>query len=155
MEDDGVDYGDGDASHRLLDRRTNAAKDREAEELAASFRNRYGKARYDTEGVEEWAPKALLMPGVNDASIWGLKCKVSKECPFWVQGLDTDDVIYRLRLDASENSFCLSLERLRLWPPPTMLPLFRSSPPSSVTPSRVTFMSKHDPNHTFELPSTD
>lgn len=76
MEDDGVDYGDGDASHRLLDRRTNAAKDREAEELAASFRNRYGKARYDTEGVEEWAPKALLMPGVNDASIWGLKCKV-------------------------------------------------------------------------------
>lgn len=78
MEDDAGDYADGDASHRLLDRRLNKAKDREAEELAASFVTRYGKSKYDAEaGSEEWAPKALLMPGVNDASIWGLKCKVS------------------------------------------------------------------------------
>lgn len=60
-----------------MDRRANAQKDKEAAELAASYRDRYGKARYDTEGAQDWAPKALLMPGVNDPSIWGIKCKVS------------------------------------------------------------------------------
>lgn len=70
---------DGDASHRLLDRRRMAKRDKEAAELAASFHDRYGKANYDAEGAEEWAPKALLMPGVNDPSIWGVRCKVSEE----------------------------------------------------------------------------
>lgn len=54
-----------------------AKKDREAAELAASFHTRYGKTTYDQEGMEDWAPKALLMPGVNDPSIWGVRCKVN------------------------------------------------------------------------------
>ncbi|SCV70406.1 BQ2448_1800 [Microbotryum intermedium] len=70
---------DGDASHRLLDRRRMAKRDREAAELAASFRDRYGKSNYIGEGDAEWAPKALLMPGVNDPSIWGVKCKIGRE----------------------------------------------------------------------------
>lgn len=76
---DDVDYGDevdGDASHRQLDQRRLAQKDREAEELAETLRKRYHKNRYDAETMEDWAPKALLMPGVNDPSIWGIKCKV-------------------------------------------------------------------------------
>lgn len=78
-DDDDVndgDDGDGDASHRLLDRKELARKNRDAEAEAASYKDRYAKARYDDEGADEWGPKALLMPGVNDPSIWGVKCKV-------------------------------------------------------------------------------
>lgn len=53
-----------------------AKRDKEAAELAASFEERYRKQNYDAEAAEDWAPKALLMPGVNDPSIWGVRCKV-------------------------------------------------------------------------------
>lgn len=79
MAFDDVDYGDeadGDASHRQLDQRRLAQKDKEAEALAENFRLKYHRDRVDVEGMEDWAPKALLMPGVNDPSIWGIKCKV-------------------------------------------------------------------------------
>ncbi|KAM0750817.1 transcription elongation factor Spt5 [Meredithblackwellia eburnea MCA 4105] len=81
MNFDDADYGDldGDASHRRLDQRRLAQKDREAEELAESFRTRYAHRSYDAEAMEDWAPKALLMPSVNDPSIWGIKCKIGRE----------------------------------------------------------------------------
>ena len=70
------EFESGDASHRMLDRRINAAADRKAREEAAGFRTRHGKSNYNGDGADEWAPKALLMPGVNDPSVWGVKCKV-------------------------------------------------------------------------------
>ncbi|KAL8277289.1 hypothetical protein RQP46_010358 [Phenoliferia psychrophenolica] len=80
---DDVDYGDevdGDASHRQLDQRRLAQKDREAEELAETLRKRYHNAkRYDPDAMEDWGPRQLLMPGVNDPSIWGIKCKIGRE----------------------------------------------------------------------------
>ncbi|KAM0786565.1 hypothetical protein ACM66B_002021 [Microbotryomycetes sp. NB124-2] len=79
MGDDGEEGEEGDASHRRLDRRRNQMRDREAAELAASYRERYGKMTYDAEGAEDWAPKALLMPSVNDPSIWRVKCKIGRE----------------------------------------------------------------------------
>ncbi|GAA5929923.1 hypothetical protein JCM1841_001260 [Sporobolomyces salmonicolor] len=81
-EDEG-DYGevdaDGDASHRRLDRRRMAQKDREAAALAEELDARYKKSKYKAGGNEDWAPKALLMPGINDPSIWGVRCKIGRE----------------------------------------------------------------------------
>ncbi|BGP41488.1 transcription elongation factor spt5 [Rhodotorula kratochvilovae] len=70
-EGDFVDE-DGDASHRRLDRRRMAAKDKEAAALAEELDARYKRSRYTADGAEGFAPKALLMPSVNDPSIWGI-----------------------------------------------------------------------------------
>lgn len=67
---------DGDASHRRLDRRRMAQKDREAAELAEELNQRYRRNKYTTDGAEDWAPKAMLMPSEKDPRIWGIKCKV-------------------------------------------------------------------------------
>lgn len=67
---------DGDASHRRLDRRRMAQKDKEAAELAAELNQRYRRNKYTTDGAEDWAPKAMLMPSEKDPRIWGIKCKV-------------------------------------------------------------------------------
>lgn len=71
---------DGDASHRRLDRRRMAQKDKEAAELAAELNQRYRRNKYTTDGAEDWAPKAMLMPSEKDPRIWGIKCKVRFLC---------------------------------------------------------------------------
>ncbi|GAA5902197.1 hypothetical protein JCM8208_002502 [Rhodotorula glutinis] len=75
------DFGDedGDAAHRRLDRREMAARDREARAKAEELDARYKRSRYTAETTEGFAPKALLMPSVNDPSIWGVKCKIGRE----------------------------------------------------------------------------
>ena len=78
-DDDGADPGEGDASHRRLDRQRQSKKDREAAELAKELHDRYGRTKYDQDGMDDWAPKALLMPGVDDPSIWGVRCKIGRE----------------------------------------------------------------------------
>lgn len=77
-DDEDVDFVDteGDASHRRLDRRRMAKKDQEAAALAEELDARYKKNKYKAGDNDDWAPQALLMPSVNDPSIWGVKCKV-------------------------------------------------------------------------------
>ncbi|GAA5983869.1 hypothetical protein JCM11641_006402 [Rhodosporidiobolus odoratus] len=70
---------DSDAVHRRLDQRRKAQRDKEAAQMAADLDARYKKNRYSQDGGDDWAPKALLMPGVNDPSIWGIKCKQGRE----------------------------------------------------------------------------
>ncbi|GAA5969321.1 hypothetical protein JCM3765_001884 [Sporobolomyces pararoseus] len=79
--EDDADFGDtdGDASHRRLDRRRMAKKDQEAAALAEELDARYKKSKYKAGDNDDWAPQALLMPSVNDPSIWGVKCKVGRE----------------------------------------------------------------------------
>jgi hypothetical protein len=77
MEEEEEIDGDGDNSHRQLDRKTNAARNKAAAEEAADIEARYAKNKYDNNESEDSAPKALLMPGVSDPSIWGVRCKVS------------------------------------------------------------------------------
>ncbi|GAA5832358.1 hypothetical protein JCM11251_006422 [Rhodosporidiobolus azoricus] len=79
MYDDGDGDVDSDALHRRLDQRRKMQRDKEAAALAHEIDEKYKKSRYTTEGGEDWAPKALLMPGVNDPSIWGIKCKIGRE----------------------------------------------------------------------------
>ncbi|KPV74247.1 uncharacterized protein RHOBADRAFT_37222 [Rhodotorula graminis WP1] len=56
-----------------------AARDREARAKAEELDARYKRSRYTAETTEGFAPKALLMPSVNDPSIWGVKCKIGRE----------------------------------------------------------------------------
>lgn len=144
------DEADGDSSHRLLDRRLNAQKNAEAEALAAQFDNQYKNSKYSSQGAEEWAPKALLMPGVNDPSIWGIKCRVSLfiSLLLWLQRKVYGRPNWRsfcipyYSLEGNVNSSSHFLVKLPPSPPPTMPFLFESSPPLTVTRLKVTFTSK-------------
>lgn len=53
-----------------------AQKDKEAADLAKELNERYRRNKYTTDGAEDWAPKAMLMPSEKDPRIWGIKCKV-------------------------------------------------------------------------------
>lgn len=67
-----------DRRHRELDRRREVEAGLDAERQAEELRKRYGRNRAaPTDSIV--VPKRLLLPGVDDPSIWGVKCKPGKE----------------------------------------------------------------------------
>ncbi len=67
-----------DRRHRELDRRREVEASLDAEKQAELLRQRYGRSRAaPTDAVV--VPKRLLLPGVDDPSIWGVKCRPGKE----------------------------------------------------------------------------
>ena len=67
-----------DRRHRELDRQREAELQMDAEKQAALLKERYGRSRVaaaDTGAV----PRRLLLPSVDDPSIWGVRCKPGKE----------------------------------------------------------------------------
>ena len=70
-----------DRRHRELDRRRQEQEDLNAEEQAALFRERY--SRYGRNGAvavdSAVVPQRLLLPSVEDPTIWGVRCKPGKE----------------------------------------------------------------------------
>ncbi|KAI1338379.1 hypothetical protein F5Y15DRAFT_127132 [Xylariaceae sp. FL0016] len=79
------DYGDtsrldDDRRHRELDRKRDAETHEDLEQQAASFQRKYGNRR-PTRGVGDSGvvPQRLLLPSVDDPSIWGVRCKEGKE----------------------------------------------------------------------------
>jgi transcription elongation factor SPT5 len=80
--DDMVESGrlDDDRRHRELDRRRELEQSLDAEKLAENLRQRYGNRRSAKQfGDSAIVPKRLLMPSVEDPSIWGVRCKEGKE----------------------------------------------------------------------------
>ena len=67
-----------DRRHRELDLQRDKALQMDAEKQAALMRERYGRSRTTKSDVVV-VPKRLLLPGVNDPSIWGVRCKPGKE----------------------------------------------------------------------------
>lgn len=66
-----------DTDHQRLDRIRADAEGEESERIAARFRERYSRDRMRAMGGDgAILPRSALMPGVDDAQIWGLKCKV-------------------------------------------------------------------------------
>jgi transcription elongation factor SPT5 len=68
-----------DRRHRELDRRREMEASMDAERQAEALRERYGRraaANYSNSVV---VPKRLMLPGVEDPSIWGVRCKAGKE----------------------------------------------------------------------------
>ncbi|KZF26193.1 transcription elongation factor Spt5 [Xylona heveae TC161] len=67
-----------DRRHRELDRRRELEAGLDAEKQAAAYKERYGRSRpVATDSVV--VPKRLLLPSVDDPSIWGVRCKPGKE----------------------------------------------------------------------------
>ncbi|KAK3346595.1 hypothetical protein B0T25DRAFT_520975 [Lasiosphaeria hispida] len=80
--DDIADSGrmNDDRRHRELDRRREMEASLDAEKQAEILRERYGK-RAPARGYGDSAvvPKRLLLPSVEDPSIWAVRCKEGKE----------------------------------------------------------------------------
>ena len=79
-DDEGLPAGDveDDRRHRELDRRRRADEEVDAEKAAEIYRERYGRnraAHVETAVV----PQRLLLPSVDDPTIWGVRCKPGKE----------------------------------------------------------------------------
>lgn len=69
-----------DREHRELDRKREMEQSYDAEKLAETMRQRYGNRRIAKQfGDSVIVPKRLLMPSVEDPSIWGVRCKEGKE----------------------------------------------------------------------------
>ncbi|KND93725.1 Transcription elongation factor SPT5, partial [Tolypocladium ophioglossoides CBS 100239] len=71
---------DDDRRHRELDRRRELEASMDAEKQAEILRQRYGNRR-PAKGFGDSAvvPKRLLLPSVDDPSIWAVRCKEGKE----------------------------------------------------------------------------
>ncbi|KAI1857559.1 uncharacterized protein JN550_013192 [Neoarthrinium moseri] len=69
-----------DTRHRELDRRRDAEETFDAEKQAEIYQKRYG-ARRPARGMGDSGvvPQRLLLPSVDDPSIWGVRCKEGKE----------------------------------------------------------------------------
>ncbi|KAJ5895161.1 hypothetical protein N7495_006852 [Penicillium taxi] len=67
-----------DRRHRQLDRQRELDATMDAEKQAQLLKERYGRNRAAASDSLV-VPKRLLLPGVNDPSIWGGRCKVGKE----------------------------------------------------------------------------
>ncbi|KAK1752970.1 hypothetical protein QBC47DRAFT_348255 [Echria macrotheca] len=85
QDDHPDDIGEGarlndDRGHRELDRRREMEASLDAEKQAEILRERYGK-RAPARGYRDMAvvPKRLLLPSVEDPSIWAVRCKEGKE----------------------------------------------------------------------------
>lgn len=78
--DDIAETGDDDRRHRELDRRRDMDSSMDAEKQAEILRQRYGNRR-SGKGFRDVSvvPKRLLLPSVDDPSIWAVRCKEGKE----------------------------------------------------------------------------
>lgn len=78
-DDLGADVEQDDRRHRELDRQRQLEQSMDAEAQASRFKERYG--RRTTTGLSKgsFVPQNLLMPTVNDPSIWAVSCKPGKE----------------------------------------------------------------------------
>ena len=72
---------DDDRRHRELDRRREMEASLDAEKQAEILRQRYATKNKARRGIGESAvvPKRLLLPSVDDPSIWAVRCKEGKE----------------------------------------------------------------------------
>ena len=69
-----------DRRHRELDRRREMESSLDAEKQAEILRQRYGNRRpAKAFGESAVVPKRLLLPSVDDPSIWAVRCKEGKE----------------------------------------------------------------------------
>lgn len=69
-----------DRRHRELDRQREAREHMDAEAQAAALQERYRSYTTKAQGTDTaLVPKRLLLPSVDDPSIWGVRCKPGKE----------------------------------------------------------------------------
>lgn len=82
-----------DRRHRELDRQRQLEASMDAEKQAAALKERYGRRTTTALGSGSIVPQNLLMPSVDDPSIWGIKCKPGKE----------RDIVFRINKKMAET----------------------------------------------------
>ncbi|ODV96736.1 hypothetical protein PACTADRAFT_48552 [Pachysolen tannophilus NRRL Y-2460] len=67
--------------HRKLAREEQQDEEQDAQELAQAFKDRYGRSATSkfTGASSAQVPQRLLLPSVDDPSIWGIRCRPGKE----------------------------------------------------------------------------
>lgn len=65
------------ANHARLDRRDREFDDQELSQIAQNLSKRYGRTTVRYTGDMNEVPQRLLMPSVNDPSLWQVRVKVS------------------------------------------------------------------------------
>ncbi len=68
-----------DVRHRELDRQRQLEASMDAEKQAAAYRERYGRRQPAGMANTSFVPQHMMMPSVDDPSIWGVRCKAGKE----------------------------------------------------------------------------
>ncbi|KAF8471720.1 hypothetical protein BDZ91DRAFT_472062 [Kalaharituber pfeilii] len=68
-----------DHRHRELDRRLQAENAQDLQDIAAGFVRRHGRTAGHRSLDSRAIPRKLLLPSVQDPSIWGIRCKPGKE----------------------------------------------------------------------------
>lgn len=86
FDDDEAGLSDDDRDHRTLDRRNRTREEEDAIRIAREYKERHRQRRSGGgmgSQMADFAPKSVLMPSVNDPSIWCVKCKVSSSMLAW------------------------------------------------------------------------
>ncbi|KAL3233451.1 Transcription elongation factor SPT5 [Nakaseomyces bracarensis] len=72
----------GDRLHRQLDQDLNKSSEEDAQRLAKELRERYGRSsskQYRAAAQDGYVPQRFLLPSVDTATIWGVRCRPGKE----------------------------------------------------------------------------
>ena len=83
--DDEHDEGEGqgrDRLHRELDQNMNKSSEEDAQRLAKELRERYGRTsskQYRAAAQDGYVPQRFLLPSVDTATVWGVRCRPGKE----------------------------------------------------------------------------
>ena len=71
-----------DRLHRELDQNLNKTSEEDAQRLAKELRERYGRSsskQYRAAAQDGYVPQRFLLPSVDTATVWGVRCRPGKE----------------------------------------------------------------------------
>lgn len=81
-DDESAEAHREDRLHRQLDQDLNKSSEEDAQRLAKELRERYGRSsskQYRAAAQDGYVPQRFLLPSVDTATIWGVRCRPGKE----------------------------------------------------------------------------
>ncbi|QLQ78305.1 hypothetical protein HG537_0A05520 [Torulaspora globosa] len=81
-DDESAEAQREDRLHRQLDQDLNKSSEEDAQRLAKELRERYGRSsskQYRAAAQDGYIPQRFLLPSVDTATIWGVRCRPGKE----------------------------------------------------------------------------
>lgn len=77
-----AEFRQDDRLHRQLDQNLNKSSEEDAQRLARELRERYGRSsskQYRAAAQDGYVPQRFLLPSVDTATVWGVRCRPGKE----------------------------------------------------------------------------
>lgn len=81
-DDESAEAQREDRLHRQLDQDLNKSSEEDAQRLAKELRERYGRSsskQYRAAAQDGYIPQRFLLPSVDTATIWGVRCRPGRE----------------------------------------------------------------------------